>query len=105
MLRSLKIREALLPPNDPVLGNTYYSIGIFYMEDNQLEKSLEYNIKALEVRQNCGDPDEGPLAFTYGNLGLIYRRMGELDRGSECMEKGEELWRRSYGTESDRYAM
>ncbi|KAK4207970.1 hypothetical protein QBC37DRAFT_454147, partial [Rhypophila decipiens] len=105
LLKSLRIREALLPPNDPVLGITYYSIGIFYMEDNQLDKSLEYNLKALEVGQKCGDPDEGPLAFTYGNLGLIYRRMGNLERASECMEKGEELWRQSYGTDSDRYAI
>lgn len=104
-LKSLKIRETLLHPNDPVLGNTYYRIGILYMEDNQLEKSLEYNLRALEVRQKCDDPDERPLAFTYVNLGLIYRRMGELDKGSECMEKGEELWRQSYGTDSDRYAM
>ncbi|KAK4182102.1 hypothetical protein QBC35DRAFT_550097 [Podospora australis] len=105
LLKSLRIREKLLPPNDPVLGNTYYSIGIFYMEDNQLEKSLEYNLKALEVRQKCDNPDEGPLAFTYGNLGLNYRRMGQLDEASRCMEKSEELWRRSYGTDSDRYAI
>jgi len=105
LLKSLRIRENLLPPNDPVLANTYYSIGIFYMEDNQLEKSLDYNLKALEVREKCGDSDEGPLAFTYGNLGLIHRRMGNLDEASKCMEKSEELWRLSYGTDSDRYAM
>lgn len=104
-LKSLKIRETLLPPNDPVLCTTYYRIGFLYMEDNQLEKSLEYNLRALEIGQKCDDPDEKPLEFTYIKLGELYRRMGELDKGSECLEKSEELWRRSYGTDSDRYAM
>lgn len=103
----LKIREALLPPNDPVLGNTYYSIGIVYMEDGQLEKSLEYNLKALQLhsRKNSPDQDQSSTAFTYGNLGLCYQRMNELEKASECMELAELLWRTTYGTGSDRYAM
>ena len=36
----LQIREKILRPSDPLLGNTLYSIGIVYMEDGQLEEAL-----------------------------------------------------------------
>lgn len=101
----LKIREALLPPNSPVLVNTYYSVGIVYMENGELEKSLEYNLKALRISQDYQDQDQSSTAFTYSNLGLCYRRMRELEEASDCMEKAEFLWRQSCGTGSDRYAM
>lgn len=104
-IRVLQIREALLPPNDPMLVNTYYSIAIIYMENGQLDKSLEYNLRALKIRKKCVDKDQSSLAFTYGNLGICYRRMHNLEEASKCMEDAESLWRQSCGPESDRFAM
>lgn len=104
-LSVLKIREALIPPNDPALINTYYSIAIVYMEDGQLDKSLEYNLKALLIWKNCPDKDHSSMAFALGNLGICYRRMHKLEEASKCMEMAEDLWRKSCGPGSDRFAM
>ncbi|KAK4200760.1 hypothetical protein QBC40DRAFT_264763 [Triangularia verruculosa] len=103
-LRSLEIRERLLARDDPLLRNTYYSMGIVYMEDNQLDKSLEYNLKSIQIRDTSGNEDAPGMAFAYGNLGLCYRRRGQLDEASQWMEKSEALWRKACGIESDKYA-
>lgn len=104
-IRVLKIREALLRPNHPLLRNTYYSIAIVYMEDGQFEKSLEYNFKALRIREKCPEKDQSSTAFAYGNLGICHRRMHKLEEASKCMEQAEILWRQSCGPRSDRFAM
>lgn len=104
-LRVLKIREALLPPSDPVLSSTYYSIAIVYMEDGQSDKSLEYSLKALLFWENCPDENQSSKAFALGNLGIYYRRMHNLEKASNCMERAENLWRKSCGPVSDRFAM
>lgn len=104
-IRVLKIREALLPPNDPVLSNTYYSIAIVYMEDGQLDKALHYNLKALRISEDSQDQDQSSTAFALGNLGICYRRMHQLEEASKCMETAEILWRQSCGPGSDRFAM
>jgi tetratricopeptide (TPR) repeat protein len=101
---TMKIREKMLAHDDPLLGNTYYSMGIVYMEDGQLEKALEYIKRAVKIHENCPEHDHSPTAFSYGNLGLCYLRMGKLNEASICMEKSEVLWRNSCGVDSDRYA-
>jgi hypothetical protein len=49
-IRALEIREIMLDHDHSLLGNTYYSMGIVYMEDEQVEKSPKYNHKAVHFR-------------------------------------------------------
>ena len=51
--------------------------------DENLEKALEYQIKALEIREKGLDKNHPDLAASYNNLSSIYRNL----RGDENLEK------------------
>ncbi|KAL6912574.1 hypothetical protein FSST1_010334 [Fusarium sambucinum] len=90
----LTIREQMLQPDDPLLGNTLYSIGIVYMEAGDFEESLRLHLRAIEIHEDCQKKlkhDGSPTAMAYLDLGLCYWRMKKFDLASKFIEKGLEI--------------
>ncbi|CEI68080.1 unnamed protein product [Fusarium venenatum] len=86
----LTIRQQMLQPDDPLLGNTLYSIGIVYMEAGDLEESLRLHLRAIEIHEDCqakSKHDGSPTAMAYLDLGLCYWRMKNFDLASMYIEK------------------
>jgi tetratricopeptide (TPR) repeat protein len=98
------LREQILEPSDPDLGNTYYSAAIISMECDRHEESLDYHTKAIAVRDACGDDDHTQTAVAFQNLALLYVKTGKLDAAEEYLGKAVELCRSSSGADSDHYA-
>ncbi|KAI1764173.1 TPR-like protein [Hypoxylon sp. FL1150] len=104
--RVLEIRERLLDPIDPLLGNTLFSIGIVYMEAGYFQESLQSNLRAVKIHeacQKCGKHDGSPTALSYLDLGLCYWKMGELGLASTYVEKGLALFEKTSGKLSQKY--
>lgn len=76
--RSLSIREKVLPANDQILGNTYYSMGLIYMEEGKYDEALQCHFKSVNVRNSSSNKDIQPTAFTFQNLALCYLAMNYL---------------------------
>jgi tetratricopeptide (TPR) repeat protein len=102
----LQIREHMLEPLDPLLGNTLYSIGIVYMEDGQLEEALRCCLKAVEIHEACernGKHDGSPTGLSCLDVGLCYWKMGELELASRYIERGLGLFEKTTGKSSQKY--
>ncbi len=58
---------------------SYHNLGSAYIQLEQNEKALEWQIKAVELRKKCCITKESKtrLANSYRNLAMIYRRMGK----------------------------
>jgi tetratricopeptide (TPR) repeat protein len=52
-----------------------------------LNKSLEYSIKALEMRERLFPGDHQDKAASYINIGSIYLAMGDLNKSIEYFTK------------------
>jgi tetratricopeptide (TPR) repeat protein len=102
--RCVELREQILAPNDPDLGNTYYSAGIISMECDRHEESLDYHNKAMAVRKTCGDEDHTQTAVALQNLALLHVKTRNLDAAETCLDEAVQLCKASSGPESDRYA-
>lgn len=104
--RVLEIRKRLLDQLDPLLGNTFFSVGIVYMEAGCLEESLNSNLIAVRIHeagQKSGKHDGSPTALAYLDLGLCYWKMGKLDLASTYVEKGLALFEKTSGKLFQKY--
>ncbi len=77
--KSLKIRETLLPENDPLIGDVYNNIGVIYYIKEDLEKAVKYFHEALNLRKQRGFYDKS-VGSTYMNLGNIYSDLNEFTK-------------------------
>lgn len=102
--RSLSIREKVLPANDQILGNTYYSMGLIYMEEGKYVEALRCHSKSVQVRELSSDKNIEPTAITFQNLALCHLAMNHLGDAASYMERAERLWLEAGTVMSDRYA-
>lgn len=96
----------VLDPMDPLLGNTFYSAGIAYMEAGNLEEALECSLRAVEIHETCQKRqihDGSPTALSYLDLGLSYWKRGEIDAASSFIEMGLDLFEETTGVGSQKY--
>ncbi|MGE5342081.1 MAG: toll/interleukin-1 receptor domain-containing protein [Candidatus Omnitrophota bacterium] len=60
---------------------------IIYQNMGQLDRALEFQLKAIEIQKAVLDPQHSLLATSYNNLSQIYRTMGQWDRALEFQLK------------------
>lgn len=102
--QSLKIREHILADDDQILGNTYYSMGLLYMEEGKYDEALQCHSKSVRVRESSSDKNLEPTAFTFQNLALCYLAMNRLEDAASYMNRAQQLWLEAGSEMSDRYA-
>ena len=70
------------------LANNLSSI---YKDLGQLDRALEFQLKAVEIREQVLDKNHPDIAQSYNNLSMIYRDLGQLERALEIQLKALEI--------------
>ena len=68
MLKAMKIREKVLPPEHPSLAISYNNVGITYAYMKDFSKAVEYLEKALEIREKVLPPEHPDIESTKQSL-------------------------------------
>ncbi|MBC7863431.1 MAG: tetratricopeptide repeat protein [Bacteroidia bacterium] len=74
---ALSISEQL--HNDVLLSSCYHEMALIANEQNDLEKALSYNLKAIELRRKLKNDKE--IAGLYNNTGIIYAKKNDWENG------------------------
>jgi len=78
-------------------GNSYFMIGVYYFEQEQLQKSLACFIKALYIRKkDLGEMSLGAADCHY-NMGILYKKLNVPSRALFHYEKALEIRREQIG--------
>jgi tetratricopeptide (TPR) repeat protein len=80
-----------LDDNDEELATLANNLSTLYQALGQLDRALEYQLKALAIREKILSADHPHLAQSYNNVATIYRAMGQLDRALEYQLKALEI--------------
>lgn len=62
-----------------------HEMALSSLNQNDLEKALEYNLSCLKIREDLKQVQE--LAAVYNNVGIIYAQMGDWDKALEYFKK------------------
>jgi len=82
-----------LPPNDPSLGDLYWSLGIVTDDKAAYGSSLEWYQKSLMIHEKKGSSNYQNIGYLYNLIGTVYWRKLELERALENYKKAIELFR------------
>jgi tetratricopeptide (TPR) repeat protein len=82
--RHLDEKTAALATLANNLSTTYIYLG-------QLDRALEFQLKAVEIREQVWDKNHPDIAQSYNNLSIIYKALGQLDRALEFQLKDVEI--------------
>jgi len=63
------------------------NLSTIYKALGQLDRALEYQLKATEIYEKVLDKDHPLIATAYNNLSLIYKALGQLDKALEFQQK------------------
>jgi tetratricopeptide (TPR) repeat protein len=67
------------------------NLSLRFRDLGQLDRALEFQLKALEIREQVLDKNHPDLAISYDNLSKIYKDLGQLERGLEFQLKAVEI--------------
>jgi len=85
VIRHLEEKTAALATLANNLSSIYQALG-------QLDRALEFQLKAVEIREQVLSKNHPDLAQSYNNLSLIYQDLGQLDRALEFQLKTAEIF-------------
>ena len=84
---------AELPPNDPSLGDLYFSLGRVTRDKAAYDSSLEWFQKSLVTEEQEGSSNYVNIGNLYNCIGVVYADKCELERALENYNKAIELFR------------
>ncbi|MCF6270061.1 MAG: tetratricopeptide repeat protein [Melioribacteraceae bacterium] len=94
--KSLKIREALLPNDDPLLGDIQNNIGVLYNIRGEIELALGHYLKALKLRKKRGEFDKS-VSSTYMNIALTYQDIRKYKQAVAYLDTALTISKNIYG--------
>ncbi|MGE5342484.1 MAG: tetratricopeptide repeat protein [Candidatus Omnitrophota bacterium] len=68
------------------------NLSTIYHDTGQLDRALEFQLKAIEIRESVLDSQHPDLATSTNNVSMIYQDMGQLDRALEFQLKAMEIY-------------
>ena len=86
-LKSLKIKESVLGPQDPSLALSYNDLGLVYRNKEDYKKAEKCLLKSLEIRKAVLDPQHADISESYNNLGIIYNSLKDYRKAEEYLLK------------------
>ena len=82
---------------DAELATLANNLSTIYWAMGQLERALEFQLKALTIREKILGENHPDLASSYNNVCTIYYNMGQLERALEFQLKALTIWEKSLG--------
>jgi hypothetical protein len=73
--------------NDKGLATLSNNLSTIYQPMGNLEKALEFQLKALKIREDVSDKNHPDLATSYNNLALIYKDLKDYKSAVQYGEK------------------
>ena len=84
----------IIPQYDADLTNT---IAMIHAAKGELDKVLEYYLKALSLNPNESGQNNGNVAASLLNIALIFNERGENANAMDFCRKSLEIWLNLYG--------
>lgn len=81
---ALKIREAILDPDDAFIASSFNNIALAYTELNDLSQVYCYHSKAIDIRLRTNSDHIGN---SYSNMSSTLLRMGKPDEAEEMLAR------------------
>lgn len=81
----------------------YNRIGRTYIEEDNIDKTIAYFVKALEVAEMA--KDTFTIAQTMNNIGIMYEQAGNQDKALQYYLKSIEMKKQLRGTERDYFSI
>ena len=75
--QSLEIMEEIVLPNDSLLENVIYNIGLTFDYKGEYEEALKYYKESLEISKQTLPPNDSTIAETLQDIGLVYLHQGK----------------------------
>lgn len=81
---ALKIREAILGPDDAFIASSFNNIGLAYTELNDLSQAYSYHSKAIDIRLRT---KSDRIGNSYSNMSSTLLRMGKPNEAEEMLAR------------------
>lgn len=81
---ALKIREAILGPDDAFIASSFNNIALAYTELNELSQAYCYHSKAIDIRLRT---NSDRIGNSYSNMSSTLLRMGKPDEAEEMLAR------------------
>ncbi|CAF3869506.1 unnamed protein product [Rotaria sp. Silwood1] len=85
--KSIKIKQTILPDDDPNLAMSYNNIALVYKNMGDYSKALEFYEKDLEITKKALPSNHPHLATSYNNIGGVHKNIGDYSKALEFYEK------------------
>ena len=85
--RALEIRERLLGPLDPVVGDALENLGSLYLGKKNYYDALSLYKRALAIFEKASGPENAKVAGTLHQLGWLYYAQGDLPQAEESFKR------------------
>ncbi len=79
---ALEIRKALLDPDNAFIASSLSNVALAYTELNILDKSVEYQEKAIDIRRRTNSE---LIGNSYSNMASCLLRMRKADEAEEML--------------------
>jgi tetratricopeptide (TPR) repeat protein len=73
--KSLKIRQAVLPPKHPQIALTYNNLGLLYYDNGEYAEALKFYQESLEMNYNILPPTHPLIAQTENDIRKLKDKM------------------------------
>lgn len=95
--RALRIAEAHLPADDPILAIHISNLGEALRALGDLDGAADCYRQALKIDEAHYGPDHPQVAIFVNNLGLVLHLQGDLDGAKACFERALKIDQAHYG--------
>ncbi len=82
-----------------LLADALNNIGVYYMNQGDIQKGLEYYLKSLKNQEKIGD--KKGVATSLSNIGLVYKKRGDIQKALEYNFKSLKIYE-ELGTSTDK---
>lgn len=103
--RALRIAEAHLPADDPILAIRISNLGEGLCALGDLDGAAACHRRALKIDEAHYSPDHPNVAIRVNNLGGVLRRQGDLAGARACCERALKIDEAHYGPDHPNVAI
>ena len=85
--RALEIRERVVGPNDPLVGDALQNLGSLHSGKKNYSNALSLYKRALAIFEKALGPENAKVANTLHHLGWLYYAQGDLGKAEESFQR------------------
>jgi eukaryotic-like serine/threonine-protein kinase len=97
--RALEIRETILGPYDPRVGQSANNLGFVLAHQAEYEQAERYYERALSTFEQALGPEHPYVASSLNNLGGVLARRGEYEQAERHQRRALEIREKALGPE------